>query len=230
MHTVDASTAVRPARIPAFIYGSGGHSKVVAEVIAAEGIYEVHFLIDDCPAKAGEVVGGHTVVGGRETLRCLRDRDGIRCGIVAIGNERARHTIALDLEREGFELLTAVHPSAQISPSASVGRGTVVMAGAVVNAGSRIGLGAVINTRCSVDHDCEIGDGVQIAPGATLCGIVRVGVRTFVGAGATVIPGVTIGSDVIVGAGAVVIRDVPDGVTVVGVPARIIKTPEPPRD
>ncbi|HQK93516.1 MAG TPA: acetyltransferase [Armatimonadota bacterium] len=227
---MDAARAACQSCRPAFIYGSGGHAKVVAEVIAAEGVYEVRFLIDDCPAKVGEVVGGHTVMGGRGALRQLRDRDGIRHGIVAIGNERTRHTIALELESEGFDLLTAVHPSAQISPSARVGRGTVVMAGAVVNAGSRIGLGAVINTRCSVDHDCDIGDAAQIAPGATLCGVVRVGARTFVGAGATVIPGVTIGADVIVGAGAVVIRDVPDGVTVVGVPARVIKSPEPPRD
>lgn len=220
---MNTPNAASPAREPAFVYGSGGHAKVVAEVIAAEGLYEVHFLIDDCAAKAGSVVGGHTVVGGREALRGLRERDGIRHGIVAIGNERARHSIALELEDEGFELLTAIHPSAQISPSSAVGRGTVVMAGAVINADSRVGLAAVINTRCSVDHDCDIGDGVQIAPGATVCGAVRVGARTFIGAGATLIPSVVVGSDAIVGAGAVVIHDVPDGVTVVGVPARVIR-------
>jgi UDP-perosamine 4-acetyltransferase len=51
-------------------------------------------------------------------------------------------------------------------------------------------------------------------------GDVTIGDRTFVGLGARVLPGVTLGSDVIVGAGAVVVRDVPDGVTVMGVPAR----------
>lgn len=208
---------------PAFVYGSGGHAKVVAEVIAAAGEYEVRFLVDDDPAKAGEVVAGFSIIGGREALREARERTGIRHGIVAIGNERIRHTISTQLLDEGFELLTAVHPSAQISPSATLGHGTVVMAGAVVNASSRVGMSAVINTACSVDHDCVVGDSVQVAPGAILCGVVSVGARTFVGAGATVIPGVTIGEDVIIGAGAVVIADVPDRVTVVGVPARIIK-------
>jgi acetyltransferase-like isoleucine patch superfamily enzyme len=44
-----------------------------------------------------------------------------------------------------------------------------------------------------------------------------------IGANATLLPGVTIGRDALVGAGAVVVRDVPDGVVVVGNPARVIK-------
>ena len=64
------------------------------------------------------------------------------------------------------------------------------------------------------------GDFVSLHPAAVLSGNVTVGERTMVGAGAVVLPGVTIGSDVQVGAGAVVTKDVPDGVTVVGSPAR----------
>ncbi len=40
------------------------------------------------------------------------------------------------------------------------------------------------------------------------------------GTGSVILPGLTIGVEAIVGAGAVVTRDVPDGVTVVGNPAR----------
>ncbi len=46
--------------------------------------------------------------------------------------------------------------------------------------------------------------------------------RAALGTGAVILPGVTIGAGAIVGAGAVVTRDVPDGVTVVGNPARPI--------
>jgi acetyltransferase-like isoleucine patch superfamily enzyme len=49
---------------------------------------------------------------------------------------------------------------------------------------------------------------------------VRVGDDTLIGAGAVVTPGISIGRDAVIGAGAVVVRDVPDGVTVVGNPAR----------
>ena len=44
-----------------------------------------------------------------------------------------------------------------------------------------------------------------------------------IAAGAKVIGGVTLGNDVTVGANAVVVKNVPDGCTVVGVPARIVK-------
>ena len=43
----------------------------------------------------------------------------------------------------------------------------------------------------------------------------------YIGIGACVIQHVCIGSDVTVGAGAAVVRDLPDGVTAVGVPARV---------
>ncbi len=50
-----------------------------------------------------------------------------------------------------------------------------------------------------------------------------IGARSWIGAGTTVMPGVTIGRDVIAGAGTVITEDVPDGVVVVGNPARVIK-------
>jgi acetyltransferase-like isoleucine patch superfamily enzyme len=53
-----------------------------------------------------------------------------------------------------------------------------------------------------------------------LAGTVACGEDVFIGTGAVIIPGIHIGARAIVGAGATVIRDVPDGVTVVGCPAR----------
>lgn len=47
-----------------------------------------------------------------------------------------------------------------------------------------------------------------------------------IGANATLLPGVVIGENAMVGAGSVVVKDVPDGMVVVGNPARVIKTVE----
>lgn len=52
----------------------------------------------------------------------------------------------------------------------------------------------------------------------------RVCYGASIGAGAVIMCGITIGEWAMVGAGAVVIEDVPAGATVVGNPARIIKT------
>lgn len=45
----------------------------------------------------------------------------------------------------------------------------------------------------------------------------------MIGAGANLLPNITIGEEATVGAGAVVTKDVPDYVTVMGVPARVVK-------
>ena len=53
---------------------------------------------------------------------------------------------------------------------------------------------------------------------------VFIGDDAWIGANACILRGVNIGKGAIVGAGAIVARDVPDGCTVVGNPARIIRT------
>jgi acetyltransferase-like isoleucine patch superfamily enzyme len=57
-----------------------------------------------------------------------------------------------------------------------------------------------------------------------LSGHIHVGSGAHIGTGATIIQGVTIGAGCIVGAGAVVIDDLPEGITVVGVPAKPVTT------
>ena len=52
---------------------------------------------------------------------------------------------------------------------------------------------------------------------------IEVGDNCYFGTGCTILGPVKIGNNVTVGAGAVVIHDIPDGCTVVGVPAKIIK-------
>lgn len=51
----------------------------------------------------------------------------------------------------------------------------------------------------------------------------RIGNHVFIGAGARVLGNIDVGDGAVVGANAVVIDDVPAGVTVVGIPARVIR-------
>jgi sugar O-acyltransferase (sialic acid O-acetyltransferase NeuD family) len=203
-----------------FLFGASGHAKVVIDIIERQGLYDIAFLADDNLALKGKEFFGYPIIGGKDDL--LASNGEVRMGIVAIGSNRARRVVARWLTDHGFKLIHAVHPSVQLGRGVQIGAGTVVMAGAVINSDSRIGDNVIVNSRASIDHDCIIGDGVHIAPGSILCGTVSVGEGTFVCAGATVIPNLTIGRNVIIGAGATVICDVPDGVTVVGSPAKII--------
>jgi acetyltransferase EpsM len=75
-----------------------------------------------------------------------------------------------------------------------------------------------------VDHESLIGTASHICPGARVAGRVTVESGAFVGIGATIIQSTRVGYESVVGAGAVVISDVAPMSTVVGVPAREVKT------
>lgn len=192
-----------------FLYGAGGHAKVIMDILRAEG-KDIEALIDD--NKELKEVMGVKVVNGR--------LDKISPLIISIGNNKTRKLIA---DRVKAEFGRAMHPSAIISDSAVIEAGTVVMQGAIVQACAHIGKHCIINTGASVDHECVIEDFVHISPHATLCGNVHVGEGAWIGAGATVIPGVKIGKWSVIGAGSVVVRDIPDGVLALGNRCKVIK-------
>ena len=74
-----------------------------------------------------------------------------------------------------------------------------------------------------VHPDAQIGPNCMLFHQVTLAGPVILGGHVDIGAGAKILNGVTIGDHVTIGANAVVTRDLPSGVTVAGVPARIMK-------
>ncbi|WP_439533852.1 acetyltransferase [Polymorphobacter sp.] len=200
-----------------FVFGAGGHAKVVIEAIRATSPDAVIAILDDAPASLGRRLLGIEVVGGRDYARAHPDVP----LVPAVGDNRARRAMIDWSSEQGLALATVIHPSAVISPSAIIEPGCFLAPGAIVNAEARLGRGAIINTGASVDHDCVLGDAVHVGPGARLCGGVRVGDGTLIGVGAAVIPGIVIGERCVVGAGAVVIRPVADGSCVSGVPATL---------
>ncbi|SHH15631.1 sugar O-acetyltransferase [Bradyrhizobium erythrophlei] len=104
----------------------------------------------------------------------------------------------------------------------------------------KIGTDVFLNFNCVILDvvAVTIGPGTQIGPavqiysadhprdpairktGAEFGRPVSIGKNVWIGGGAIILPGVTVGDDAVIGAGAVVTRDVPQGITVVGNPAR----------
>lgn len=201
------------------VIGAGGHARVILDVAACVGAH-VTAIYDDVPRDGtwmlDDVAWGGTVADAHQLPAGTRF-------IVAIGNNETRMRIGTSLMASGLVGAILAHPSATISPRVSVGAGTVIMAGAVINAGTSIGEHVIVNTRCSIDHDCHIDDGVHVAPGATLCGDVTLRNGAFAGAGSTFVPGARVGRWTTIGAGSTVLHPVPDGATVVGSPARVIR-------
>ena len=189
-----------------YLFGAGGHAKVVLEILEANNIC-IDGLFDS-----------------DKSIKYLLDYpvfyvDNLKGPlIISIGNNKRRKKIASSVK---IEFAKAIHPSAIISKRANIEEGCVVMQGAIIQSCAVIGKHCIINTGVSIDHECVIDDFTHISPHATLCGNVSVGEGAWIGAGATVIPGVKIGKWSIIGAGAVVTKDIPDNVIAYGSPCKV---------
>ena len=211
------------------IIGAGGHGRVVLDIMQHEGRHEVVGFLDSNPDLHGRLMDGVEVLGPIQRLAGLKEQ-GVLGAIVAVGHNGTRRSFGEQVQRLGHELVSAIHPSANIASNVSIGRGVVVAAGALVCAHCQIGDGVILNTGCLVDHETMIGTACHLCPGVKIAGRVTIESGAFVGIGATVIQHVRVGHDSVIGAGAVVLKDVPPMSTVVGLPAREIKSLSNPNE
>jgi len=108
------------------------------------------------------------------------------------------------------------------------------LTGIEIHPSARIGTGFFIDHGMGVviGETAEIGDYVTLFQGVTLGGTGKergkrhptLGNHVVVGAGAKILGGITIGDNVKIGANSVVLKSVAANSTVIGVPARVIKT------
>ena len=202
------------------IVGAGGHGKVVADTACEMGRWNKVAFVDDRYPSLTEVFCWPVIGRFDEIEPLLSEYSDIA---VAIGNNHLRIDLLKRFMAMGFSLPAVIHPTAFVSSRSEINDGVVIFAHAVINVGAEIGLGCIINTATTVDHDCILSEGVHLSPGVNLAGEVSIGSCSWLGVGSSVIQKIEIGNNVIVGAGAAVISDIVSNVTVVGVPAKVIK-------
>lgn len=188
-----------------YIYGNGGHAKVVADIARANGYDNLIFLDDNSDMKFNSNLPKHPI-------------------IIAIGNTLIRQKLQNLVLSSGFKLITLIHPTAVIGSDVTIGNGSVVMPGAIINAKSTIGNGVIINSGAIIEHECTIGDFAHICPGVAIAGGSLVGERSWIGISSSVIQNITIKPDITIGAGSVVVKDILEGSLAYGNPCRVVKS------
>ena len=174
-------------------------------------------FLDDNPdalAKFGRFAPVHPIAGHKPSA------DNVY--LAGLGMPPLKEKLITPLLAAGAEFLTFVHPQAIVGARVKLGRGVVVCPGAILSVDIHVGDFAMVNLNCTIGHDASLGPWTSLSAQCDITGHVSVADRVFMGSRASVIPEKSVGSRAIVGAGAVVCSDVPPGVTVVGIPARIL--------
>lgn len=208
---------------PVVIFGCGGLSAVVRDILLRAGGYEpVGYLTSDRTLH-GRVIDQVTVLGGLADVVRLQ-RAGVNHCIVAIGDNLQRVEIAETLAGYGVQLVSAIHPLASVSRTAGIDPHVIIGARTIINTNACVGPHTVLSSGVIVEHDNRIGRGVLLHSATRLAGGVVVGDYATIGVGACVIPGRRIGQRAIVEPGTIVIRDVNPGDRIGGVPGRVVQS------
>ena len=122
-------------------------------------------------------------------------------GIGFLGKGNVREILYDKFKKIGFSFPVIVDPSAILSKDIIIGEGTFISKGVIVNTNSYIGKMCIISSNAIIEHDCIIDDFSHISVSSILCGQVKVGKSSFIGANATIIQCIEIPSNKIIPAG-----------------------------
>jgi sugar O-acyltransferase (sialic acid O-acetyltransferase NeuD family) len=210
------------------IIGAGGYGREVMPLAQAElrdevlsGNAEVFFGVEG-PISQAEV-NGHSVLSLADFLNLPNPK---RFSI-AIGDSKVRERIATICQAAGAVPFSIKAGNVVTMDAIHIEDGAILSPFVTITSNVRIGKSFHANIYSYVAHDCVIGDYVTFAPSVKCNGNVVIEDHVYIGTGAAIMQGkagkpLTIGRGAIVGMGAVVTKSVPQGVTVIGNPARLL--------
>lgn len=207
------------------VYGASGCGRGIMPLLRAQVAGEGAELvfIDDAPL--ADRVNGHMVWSWDQFCTAPATS---RHAALAIANSAIRERLDARCTAAGVAVIGVRAPNIVIMDGVEMAPGALLSPFVTLTSNIKVGRCFHGNLYSYVEHDCVIGDYVTFAPGVHCNGNIAIEDHAYIGAGAVIRQGspgkpLRIGRGATVGMGAVVTRDVPDGMTVVGNPARPLR-------
>lgn len=211
------------------VVGAGGFARevkwLVSDLNARKDSYRFLGFVVSALANLGEHDSSEEVLGDIGWLE--EHRTEVDSLAIGIGNPSIRLSLGRDLSRKfpSIDWPALVHPSVMMDQgSVKLGKGVLVCAGVIGTVNLQLEDFSMVNLACTLGHESVIGAGSVLNPTVNVSGGVFMGEGVLVGTGAQILQYVSVGHEATIGAGAVVTKDVGPGETVVGIPARPLRS------
>lgn len=150
------------------------------------------------------VIGDEVIIGERCVIKS--------CAVIGeegFGFERDHNGHAVRLPHIGTVF---IENDVEVGSLTTVCRGTL--------SDTTLRRGCKIDDHVHIAHNIDVGQDAFVIACAEVSGGVKIGPRAWIAPNASIMNQVTVGADAVVGLGGVVVKSVPDGVTVIGNPAK----------
>ena len=186
------------------LMGGGGHAQELLNIL-----FELNKKVDCISAPEIMITDKmESMIIEKTEIFDTHKYDNITCelinGIGFIPNSSRRRELWLEFKAQGYNFAQILSGSSYISKFSQLSEGCQILNKAVINSNVYVGQNTIINSGAIIEHDCVIGRDCHIAPGAILCGGVKIADEVFVGAGSIILPQTTIQNKKIIPAGSTV--------------------------
>ena len=175
-------------------------------------------LLDDDPAKCGKSILGLEIAGPFSSLERADKASSEIVNLVARTTEK-RLSARRKLDKYGMRHASLIHPSVDTT-GATFHEGVTVYQNATIGPLVSLGRSSVIFMGAVVGHGSSVGEGCIVGPNAVINARVQIDNAVYVGTNATILPDVRVGARATIAAGSVAMKNVPEGITVIGNPAK----------
>ena len=200
-------------RTPIVVVGTGKMAEVVDEYFRESPFDVVAFAASSDYVSSGEFLGRPLVdvasLPGSGTYRPSAVKLFVAIGYVKLNHTRER--FYTQARRDGYELVTYVHPSVPIWKSNTIGDNVFVFEDNTIQPFVTIGSDSILWSGNHIGHHSRVGNHCFITSHVVVSGNCEVGDYSFLGVNATVADGVKIGRACLIGAGALIAKSTGDG-------------------